>query len=114
MRISYAIPVCYEHKELQRLLKLLVACKRPEDEIVVQADLGNTTKEVYQVIDEYKNNIKLVEFPLKGDFGSFKNNLKKNKMRQSYSERYQDSCQHFIQIKPMSTIVLTKVAHLLW
>lgn len=78
MRISYAIPVCYEHKELQRLLKLLVECKRPEDEIVVQADLGNTTKEVYQVIDEYKNNIKLVEFPLKGDFGSFKNNLKKN------------------------------------
>jgi cellulose synthase/poly-beta-1,6-N-acetylglucosamine synthase-like glycosyltransferase len=78
MKISYAIPVCYEHEELKRLLKLLVDYKRPEDEIVVQADLGNTTKEVYQVIDEYKNNIKLVEFPLKGNFSSFKNNLKKN------------------------------------
>lgn len=78
MKISYAIPVCYEHEELKRLLQLLIKCKRSEDEIVVQADLGNTTQEVYKVIDEFKNSIKLIEFPLKGDFGSFKNNLKKN------------------------------------
>jgi cellulose synthase/poly-beta-1,6-N-acetylglucosamine synthase-like glycosyltransferase len=78
MRISYAIPVCNEHKELHRLLTLLVNNKRPEDEIVVQADLGNTTKEVYEVVDQHKENIKLVEFGLKGDFGSFKNNLKAN------------------------------------
>lgn len=76
--ISYAIPVCYEKDELKRLLQLLIKCKRSEDEIVIQADLGNTTEEVYKVIDEYKNYIRLVEFPLKGDFASFKNNLKKN------------------------------------
>jgi len=78
MRISYAIPVCYEHKELDRLLNLLVNHKRSEDEIVVQADFGNTTKEVYEVIDKYKQAIKLVEFSLKGNFGAFKNNLKAN------------------------------------
>lgn len=78
MRISYAIPVCNEHEELDRLLNLLIKNKRPEDEIVVQADLGNTTREVYQVIDRYKNQIRLVEFQLKGNFGAFKNNLKKN------------------------------------
>lgn len=78
MRISYAIPVCNEHEELSKLLKLLVENKRLEDEIVVQADLGNTTKEVYQVIDLFKDKIKLVEFPLKGNFGAFKNNLKSN------------------------------------
>lgn len=78
MRISYAIPVCNEHKELDRLLNFLISNKRPEDEIVVQADLGNTTKEVYQVIDQYKDSIKLVEFGLKGNFGDFKNNLKAN------------------------------------
>lgn len=78
MRISYAIPVCNEHKELYRLLTLLVNNKRPEDEIVVQADLGNTTKEVYEVINQYINDIKLVEFGLKGNFGAFKNNLKAN------------------------------------
>ena len=78
MRISYAIPFCNEHKELDRLLNLLIKNKRSEDEIVVQADLGNTTKEVYQVIDQHKHNIKLVEFALQGNFGAFKNNLKAN------------------------------------
>ncbi len=78
MRISYAISVCYEHKELDRLLNLLIKNKRPEDEIVVQADLGNTTREVYQVVDKYKDQIRLVEFGLKGNFGAFKNNLKAN------------------------------------
>jgi len=78
MKISYAIPVCNEHKELDRLLNFLISNKRPEDEIVVQSDLGNTTKEVYQVIDQYKDSIKLVEFGLKGNFGNFKNNLKAN------------------------------------
>lgn len=78
MRISYAIPVCNEYQELDRLLDLLIKNKRPEDEIVVQADLGNTTREVYQVVDKYKDQIRLVEFALKGNFGQFKNNLKAN------------------------------------
>ena len=78
MRISYAIPVCNEHEELDRLLDLLVKNKRPEDEIVVQADSGNTTKEVYGVIDKFIQKIKLVEFPLEADFATFKNNLKNN------------------------------------
>lgn len=78
MRISYAIPVCNEHEELKRLLQLLIKCKRQEDEIVVQTDLGNTTKEVYSVIDQYKNNLNLVEYSLNYDFASFKNNLKQN------------------------------------
>jgi glycosyltransferase involved in cell wall biosynthesis len=78
MRISYAIPVCNEHEELDRLLNLLTNNKREQDEIVVQADLGNTTREVYQVIDNYKDKIRLVEFALKGNFGQFKNNLKAN------------------------------------
>ena len=78
MRISYAIPVCNEHEELDRLLNLLTKNKREQDEIVVQADLGNTTREVYQVVDKYKDQIRLVEFALKGNFGQFKNNLKAN------------------------------------
>jgi glycosyltransferase involved in cell wall biosynthesis len=78
MRISYAIPVCNEHNELNRLLELLIKNKRREDEIVVQADYGNTTREVYSVIDTFKDSIRLVEFPLAGNFGAFKNNLKSN------------------------------------
>jgi glycosyltransferase involved in cell wall biosynthesis len=77
MRISYAIPVCYEHEEIRRLLTLLVENKRQEDEIVVQSDMGNTTADVYKVLyDEFPDKIKHVQFPLKGNFGAFKNNLK--------------------------------------
>lgn len=76
MKISYAIPVCNEHRELNNLLGLLVDNKRQEDEIVVQADKGNTTSEVYKVIDAFKDKIKFVEFPLEKNFAQFKNHLK--------------------------------------
>lgn len=78
MRISYAIPVCNEDKELDRLLNQLAKAKTEEDEVVVQCDLGNTTPEVYKVLDKYANKIKVVQFPLKGNFAAFKNNLKAN------------------------------------
>lgn len=76
--ISYAIPVCNEHKELERLLTLLTKHKRSHDEIVVQCDQGNTTFEVYQVLEAFKGKVVVVEFPLKGNFAAFKNNLKAN------------------------------------
>ena len=77
MKISYAIPVCNEHEELMRLLSILVTNKRDEDEIVVQCDQGNTTPEVYKVLDQFYGRINVIEFPLKGNFSVFKNNLKK-------------------------------------
>jgi len=78
MKISYAIPVCNEHEELMRLLSILVTNKRNEDEIVVQCDQGNTTPEVYKVLDQFYGRITVIEFPLKGNFSAFKNNLKKH------------------------------------
>ena len=78
MKISYAIPVCNEHEELMRLLSILIDNKRDEDEIVVQCDQGNTTTEVYQVLDQFHGRINVIEFPLKGNFAAFKNNLKKH------------------------------------
>tara|TARA_R100001591_G_scaffold93932_1_gene99846 strand:- start:786 stop:1421 length:636 start_codon:yes stop_codon:yes gene_type:complete len=82
MRISYAIPVCNEHIELEKLLLFLVKYIDENDEIIVQCDKGNTTPEVYKVLDSFrapvglKNPLKVIEFPLRGDFSSFKNNLK--------------------------------------
>lgn len=79
MKISYAIPVHNEHQELKRLLDYLFKHKRPDDEIVVQCDEGNTTQAVYEVLKEYaefNTPYKHVEFPLNGDFAAFKNNLK--------------------------------------
>ena len=84
MKISYAIPVCVEHIEIEKLLSFLVKYIDENDEIVVQCDQGNTTPEVYKVLDLFKapvglkDPLKVIEFPLNGDFASFKNNLKNN------------------------------------
>ena len=78
MRISYAIPVCNEDKELDRLLAQLLFHETPDMEVVVQCDQGNTSPEVYKVLDKYSAFIRVIEFPLKGNFAAFKNNLKKH------------------------------------
>ena len=78
MRISYAIPVCNEDKELDRLLTQLLFHETPDMEVVVQCDQGNTSPEVYKVLDKYSAFIHVIEFPLKGNFAAFKNNLKKH------------------------------------
>ena len=84
MKISYAIPVCNEHVELEKLLSFLVKHIDENDEIVVQCDQGNTTPEVYKVLDSFKapvglkDPLNVIEFPLKGHFSNFKNNLKEH------------------------------------
>ena len=84
MRISYAVPVCNEHIELEKLLSFLVKNIDKNDEIVVQCDKGNTTPEVYKVLDSFKapvglkDPLEVIEFPLKGHFSNFKNNLKEH------------------------------------
>jgi len=75
MKISYAIPVCNEHIELQRLLQFLIS-KIPEgDEIVVLCDEGNTTVEVGKVLNKYADRVSIYENPLNKDFAQQKNYL---------------------------------------
>jgi hypothetical protein len=46
MRISYAITVCNEFIEIQRLLKFLLENKRTQDEIVILYDGSNGDAEI--------------------------------------------------------------------
>ena len=84
MKISYAIPVCNEHIELEKLLSFLIKHIDENDEIIVQCDQGNTTSEVHRVLDSFKapaglkDPLKVIEFPLNGHFSKFKNNLKEH------------------------------------
>lgn len=50
MKISYAITVCNELTEIQRLLSHLLAHKREEDEIVVLYDSKNGSKQVEEFL----------------------------------------------------------------
>tara|TARA_R110000823_G_scaffold57490_2_gene139203 strand:+ start:787 stop:1404 length:618 start_codon:yes stop_codon:yes gene_type:complete len=78
MKISYAIPVCNEYKEIEYLLNYLIKHVREGDEIIVQCDEGNTTLEVYKVLNKCADRVKIIEFPLNNNFAAFKNNLKDN------------------------------------
>ena len=53
MKISYAITVCNEHKEIEKLLTFLFEHKRKEDQVVVQMDFDNATKEVIQACERW-------------------------------------------------------------
>ena len=80
MKISYAITVCNEHKEIERLLALLFEHKRPEDQVVVQMDM-NATPEVINVCENWESKphdqYSLNQFALNKNFASYKNNLNK-------------------------------------
>ena len=80
MKISYAIPVCNEIVEIQRLLGFLLENKRQEDEIVVLYDSTNGTKEVEDFLNYYTKDkfswFKYVKYPFDGHFANMKNELK--------------------------------------
>ena len=75
MTISYAIPVCNEHVELERLLSFLRRTVKEDDEIVVLCDEGNTTVEVDRVLNKYADRVNIYKNPLNGDFAQQKNYL---------------------------------------
>jgi GT2 family glycosyltransferase len=92
MKISYAIPVCNEHKELERLLEFLTSKKRNQDEIVVQYDEGNTTPEVFKVIGKFENQIRVCNFKLNNDLQVSKTTLKTTAVMNGYSKLMQTRC----------------------
>jgi glycosyltransferase involved in cell wall biosynthesis len=74
MKISYAIPVCNELKEIKKLISLLQKKKRDEDEIVILFDKGNGTAEVWAYLKSLKNCI-IKAKTFKNHFANWKNYL---------------------------------------
>jgi hypothetical protein len=67
--------------ELEKLLNYLRTNLKSNDEIVLQMDSAKVTDAVRGVAILYQSRIpsmKVIEYPLNGDFASFKNNLKKH------------------------------------
>ena len=81
MKISYAVTVVNEIKEIQTLLPLLIENKREVDEIVVQYDNQKVTVEVLEYLNDLtfeKKIDKTIGYPLNGDFGTYKQHLTQN------------------------------------
>ena len=75
MKISYAIPVCNEDEELERVVRLLTTYKSKDDEIVVLCDEGNTTQKVLDVVEVHESLLHVYHNPLNKDFAQQKNFL---------------------------------------
>lgn len=77
MKISYAITVCNELEEVKRLLDLLLANKREQDEIVVLLDDSNCTKQMEVLLHSYRNanRICLYVSYFENHFADWKNKL---------------------------------------
>ena len=73
MKISYAVTVCNEIKEIQELVPHLLEFKRSQDEVVVLYD-NNGTKEVLDYLQSVEG-IKLVCDNFDGHFANWKNKL---------------------------------------
>jgi hypothetical protein len=75
MKISYAITVCNELKEIQQLVGFLLTHKRNEDEIVILMD-HNGTGEVWNYLLKIESKLGVLNrIPFDKDFSKFKNHL---------------------------------------
>ena len=77
MKISYAITVCNELKEIQRLLGFLMENKREQDEIIILYDTNNGTTGVENILNHYLklNQYFLYKSPFNKHFAEWKNLL---------------------------------------
>jgi len=77
MKISYAITVCNELKEIQRLIPFLLENKREEDEIVVLYDVknGDINVEEYLRSASSEGEFTWHKYPFDGHFANMKNSL---------------------------------------
>ena len=73
MKISYAITVCSELEEIQRLLTFLLKHKELQDEIVITYDSKNGSIEVEDFLFNYDGNFRLAPFNFLGNFSVIEN-----------------------------------------
>jgi hypothetical protein len=79
MNISYAITVCNEYEELQKLINYLLSyINLSDDEIVVLCDISKTDERIIQFCNNHQdyNNIKLYTDNFDNHFANWKNKFK--------------------------------------
>jgi hypothetical protein len=77
MKLSYAITVCNEFVEIQRLVNFLLEHKRPNDEVVVLYDQKNGNEEIATYLTKLNKlpNFQMWRGFFEGNFGDWKNKL---------------------------------------
>ena len=113
MKISYAITVCNEEEELQKLVTFLLKHKELQDEIVITYDSNNGTKD----IEEYlKSNIGFSWHPYEfsGNFSDLKNHTKSMCDGEYIFHLDADEIPHEMLMEQIHTILEMNDVDLVW
>ena len=73
MKLSYAVMVCNESKDLYSLISFLKRVKDPEDEINILLDTLHCTESVKNVLKFFKDDITVSERDFDGNFAKHRN-----------------------------------------
>jgi len=73
MKLSYAICVCNEARDLYSLIAFLKKVKDVDDEINILVDTAHVSQQVLKVVDFFKNDIVINERDFDGNFSDHRN-----------------------------------------
>ena len=113
MKISYAITVCNEEIELQKLVTFLLKHKELQDEIVITYDSNNGSKSTEEYL---KSNIGFSwhTFEFSGNFSDLKNHTKSMCSGDYIFHLDADEYPHEILIEQLPTILEINDVDLIW
>ena len=113
MKISYAITVCSELEEIQRLLTFLLKHKELQDEIVITYDSNNGSKSVEEYL---KNNIGFSWHPFEfsDNFSDLKNHTKSMCSGDYIFHLDADEIPHEVLIEQVHTVIEMNSVDLIW
>ena len=116
MKISYAITVCNELTEIQKLISFLLKHKELQDEIVVTFDATNGLEAVRDYL-KYTSTLEKFDWhswPFDGDFSDLKNYTKKMCSGDYIFHIDADEIPHEILMEQLHTILEMNEVDLVW
>ena len=116
MKISYAITVCNEEVELQKLVSILLKNKQLQDEIVITYDSNNGSKGVEDYLRTHSVNGEFSWHPYEfdGNFSDLKNYTKKMCSGDYIFHLDADEYPHEILMAQIHTILEINETDLIW
>lgn len=114
MKLSYAITVCNELEEIQRLIPYLLKHKSEEDEIVILYDGENGSKEVKEYILPLTDTMSVNIGWFEGNFADWKNKLNGFCKSDFIFQLDADECPHQFLMENIKAIVEANDAEAYW
>jgi hypothetical protein len=114
MKLSYAITVCNELEEIQRLIPYLIKHKSEEDEIVILYDGENGSKEVKEYILPLTDTMSVNIGWFEGNFAEWKNKLNGFCKGDFIFQLDADECPHSFLMENIKAIVEANNAEAYW